>query len=104
MRVNKLVDEVREANLSYLILAKRMIGEDKAEACYRMGISEELADVISGLSTAQVLKLAASNMLMCRFRFDDRMIWDLVTDHASEHGMGNIHAAILMGAQPVEAL
>jgi flagellar transcriptional activator FlhD len=104
MKSNKLLDEVRETNLSYLMLAKQMIKEDKAEAAYRLGINDELADMIGSLSTAQILKLAASNMLMCRFRFDDQMIWDLVTTHKKEHSMGHVHAAILMGAQPAEVM
>jgi flagellar transcriptional activator FlhD len=60
--------------------------------------------MIGSLSTGQILKIAASNMLMCRFRFDDQMIWNLVTSHHKEHVMGNVHAAILMGSQAVETV
>jgi flagellar transcriptional activator FlhD len=104
MKIEKLLDEVRETNLAYLMLAKHMISEDKAEAAYRLGVSEELAEMIGSLSTGQILKIAASNMLMCRFRFDDQMIWNLVTSHSKEHGMGNVHAAILLGSQVVETV
>ena len=104
MKMNKLLDEVREANLSYLILAKHMISEDKVEAVYRLGISEELAEMIGSLSSGQMLKVSASNMLMCRFRFDDRMVWDLLTSHTKEHGMHDAHAAILMSGRPAETV
>jgi flagellar transcriptional activator FlhD len=104
MKIEKLLDEVRETNLAYLMLAKHMISEDKPEAAYRLGVSEELAEMIGSLSTGQILKIAASNMLMCRFRFDDQMIWNLVTSHSKEHGMGNVHAAILLGSQVVETV
>ncbi len=99
MNFEKLLDEVRETNLAYLLLAQHMIGEDKAEATFRLGINSELADLIASLSTAQLLKIASSNMLMCRFRFDDKMLWDLITDHGKEHG--KVHAAILMANQPL---
>lgn len=103
MKFEKLLDEVRETNLSYMLLAKSMISEDKAEATFRLGISSELADLIASLSLAQLVKVAGSNMLMCRFRVDDQLIWDLITDHGKEghkeHGMGKVHAAILMSNQ-----
>jgi flagellar transcriptional activator FlhD len=104
VKTKELLDEVRETNLAYLMLAKHMISKDKAEAAYRLGVSEELADMIGSLSTGQILKIAASNMLMCRFRFDDQMIWNLVTSHSKEHVMANVHAAILMGSQAVETV
>ena len=104
MKAKGLVDEVRELNLAYLMLAKEMIKEDKVEAAYRLGIGEELADMIGSLSTGQVLKAAASNVLMCRFRFDDQIVWNLVTNHSKEHELSNTHAAILLASQPVEAI
>ncbi len=106
MKFETLLSEVREANLSYLMLARQMIAEDKAEATYRLGIDGELADMIGSLSSAQLLKIASSNMLMCRFRFDDRTVWDLITSHTKdrETGMGQVHAAILMGSRELESV
>ena len=104
MKFEKLLAEVRETNLAYLMLARQMIAEDKAEATYRLGIDEELAELIASLSSGQILKIANSNMLMCRFRFDDRALWDLITSHSKdrEPSLGNVHAAILMGTRELE--
>ncbi len=77
----RLMSEIRDANLSYLILAQRLIRADKAQALYRLGVSEETADIVDALSPSQMMKVSASNMLMCRFRFDDEMVWSLLTDH-----------------------
>ncbi|HEY0253428.1 MAG TPA: flagellar transcriptional regulator FlhD [Kofleriaceae bacterium] len=106
MKFENLLSEVREANLSYLMLARQMIVEDKAEASFRLGIDLELADMIASLSSDQLLKIASSNMLMCRFRFDDRTVWDLITSHSKdrETGMGSVHAAILLGSRELETL
>src|SRR5690349_10553818 len=100
-----MLDEIREANLTYLILAQRLLREDRAEAMFRLGISEEVADILAGLSTAQILKIAATNMLMCRFRFDDEIVWNLLTrsNKERERGIGGVHAAILMAAPLAEA-
>jgi flagellar transcriptional activator FlhD len=105
MKFENLLSEVREANLSYLMLARQMIAEDKAEASFRLGIETQLADMIASLSSAQLLKIASSNMLMCRFRFDDRTVWNLITSHSKdrETGMGSVHAAILLSSRELEA-
>jgi flagellar transcriptional activator FlhD len=103
MKTDQLLDEIREANLSYLVLAQHLIRQDKASALYRLGVSEEVADVLEGLSTGQLLKIAAANLLMCRFRFDDQMVWKLLTSHTRERGVAGAHAAILMAQALPEA-
>ena len=103
MKTEQLLDEIREANLSYLVLAQHLIRKDRVEALYRLGISEDVADLLDNLTTAQIVKIAASNMLMCRFRFDDQVVWKLLTSHSRERGTGGVHAAILMSAALPEA-
>lgn len=106
MTTEQLLEEIREANLTYLILAQTMIRRDKAEALYRLGINEQVADLIAQLSAGQILKIAASNMLMCHFRFDDEVVWNLLTSHSrdrAQNGIGGVHAAILMAGKIAEA-
>ncbi|MDQ6620895.1 MAG: flagellar transcriptional regulator FlhD [Pseudomonadota bacterium] len=103
MKTDQMLEDIREANLTYLILAQRLIREDRCEAMFRLGVSEEVADVLANLSTAQVVKIAASNMLMCRFRFDDEIVWNLLLGTGGERGVSRIHAAILMASPLKEA-
>jgi flagellar transcriptional activator FlhD len=103
MKTEQMLEEIREANLSYLMLAQNMIRADRAQALYRLGVSGEVADVIEGLSAGQMLKMASSNMLMCRFRFDDQMVWDLITSHGKDRQARNAHANILMAGNFAEA-
>jgi flagellar transcriptional activator FlhD len=107
MKTERMLDEIREANLTYLMLAQRLIREDRAQALYRLGLSEPVAEVIGGLSAGQILKIAASNLLMCAFRFNDDLVWNLLTGHSRQEegtaGAAGMHAAILMAgrvAQP----
>lgn len=99
VKSSRLLEEIRETNLSYLLLAQQLIREDRPEALFRLGISEEVADVIASLTTAQVLRIASSNMLMCRFRFDDEVVWNLLTSHSKEKSISGMHAAILMAGR-----
>lgn len=104
MRANAMQDEIRELNLAYLMLAQQMLREDRAAAIYRLGIGEEVADVLGALSSAQVLRMANSNMLICQFRFNDTMLVNLLSSHGRERGAAHLHAAILAAGRPVANL
>ncbi|GMV54793.1 MAG: hypothetical protein AMXMBFR6_05980 [Betaproteobacteria bacterium] len=95
-------EEIKELNLAYMMLAQQLIRQDRAGAIYRLGISDDIADLIVDLTPGQVLKMAASNMLLCRFRFEDRMLLGLLSSHDS--ATGHLHAAILAARQPLESL
>ena len=104
MKSEQLLNEIREANLSYLMLAQSMVKEDRDAAIYRLGVSEEVADILAKLSPAQVVRMAASNMLLFRFRFDDSLIVDMLSDYGNGKLMAGTHAALLMSAQPAAGL
>jgi len=108
MNDDQLTQEIRDANLTYLMLAQNGIRKDKAQALFRLGISEESADMIAMLSPAQILKIAASPMLLCRFRVDDDMVWGLLTNHTPSRvdndATTRLHASILMAGRYTEAL
>jgi len=108
MNDEQLTSEIRDANLTYLMLAQNLIRKDKAEALFRLGISEESADLIAILSPAQIIKIASSNMLLCRFRVDDDMVWGLLTNHSASKvdndATTKLHASILMAGRFNEAM
>ncbi len=104
MNTNDMMAEIRDANLSYLMLAQQMIRSDRATAIFRLGISQSIADLLAGLSNPQLLKLASSNMMLARFRFEDSAILGMLTNYNKERSLTQSHAAILMAGQPVEDL
>ena len=72
---------------------------------FRMGISDQLADVIANLSLAQTVKLAASSQVLCRFRFDDHAVLSALADKGkTSSAVAQAHSAILMASQPVEQI
>ena len=106
MNADQILTEIREANLSYLMLAQSLIRVDTEQALYRLGISEDTARLIGALTPAQMMKIAASNTLLCRFRMDDDLVWNLLTSHgkgAANDGVSRLHASILMAGRHQEA-
>jgi flagellar transcriptional activator FlhD len=108
MTDDQLTTEIREANMTYLMLAQNVIRKDKAEALFRLGISEDSATLIATLSPAQIMKIASSPMLLCRFRVDDEMVWNLLTNNSANKvdndATTKLHASILMAGRFAEAM
>ncbi len=91
MNPEQLLVEIRDANLTYLMLAQNLIRTDRPEALFRLGLSEDAADMIDALSPSQVLKTASTNMLLCRFRVDDDLVWNLLTNHGLDQASSRAH-------------
>lgn len=108
MDTTQMLTEIREANLTYLMLAQSLIRQDRAEALFRLGLSEEAADLIGALSPAQIMRIASGNMLLCRFRVDDDLVWDLLTNHSvrkvENNSTAKLHANILMAGKFSETI
>ena len=106
MNADQILTEIREANLSYLMLAQTLIRADRDQALFRLGVSEETANLIGALTPAQMMKVAAGNTLLCRMRCDDELVWGLLTNHgksSANDGVSRLHASILMAGRHQEA-
>jgi flagellar transcriptional activator FlhD len=106
MNADQILSEIREANLSYLMLAQGLIRADREQALFRLGISEETAQLIAMLSPAQLMRIASGNTLLCRFRMDDDLVWSLLTNHgkaAANDTTTRLHASIVMAGRHREA-
>lgn len=106
MTAEQILAEIREANLSYLMLAQSLIRTDREQALYRLGIGEDTATLLTSLTPAQMMKIAGGNTLLCRFRMDDDIVWSLLTSHgkgAANEGVSRLHASILMAGRHQEA-
>ena len=106
MKTEQILSEIREANLSYLMLSQSLIRADLEQAMYRLGVSEGSARLISQLSPAQMMRIASGNTLLCRFRMDDELVWGLLTNHgktAANDVTSQLHASIVMAGRHQEA-
>jgi flagellar transcriptional activator FlhD len=107
MNADQILTEIRETNLSYLMLAQSLIRADREQALFRLGLSEEAATLLESLTPAQVLKIASSNTLVCRMRVDDDLVWTLLTSHGKgkeASSVSRLHANILMAGRHQEAV
>ena len=106
MNTDQILAEIREANLSYLMLAQSLVRADREQALFRLGINEDTAVLIDKLTPAQMMKMAVGNTLLCRFRMDDDIVWNLLTSHgkgSANDGVSRLHASILLSGRHQEA-
>jgi len=93
-------DAIRELNLSYLVLAQRILREDMAVGMYRLGVSRELADFLVSVSSAQLVKLAGTDQFICGFRIVDPSLLSVLTHMAKNEQLASTHAAIVLSGRP----
>ncbi len=99
---NPLLAEIREVNLSYLLLVQRMLNDDLPAALFRLGLSQEVADILRRLSLSQLMRLASSNSLLCRFRFDDGAMLSAISKDTLDGVLQQAHATVLLAGQSAE--
>jgi len=93
------LSDIKEVNLSYLLLAQRLLRENFAVGMFRLGCSQSVAQVLLDLSPAQLVKLAGSNTLICGFRLDDCKLLSALTQDVLGGVLQQAHSTILLAQQ-----
>jgi len=107
--VSKLDDrsglgDIQEVNLSYLLLAQRLLRENFSVGMFRLGCSEQVGRVLLDLSPAQLVRLAGSSGLICGFRLDDYQLLSALTQDVLGGVLQQAHSTILLSQQTPEAM
>ena len=98
------LEEIQELNLAYLLLAQRLLSEDRAAALFRLKIDDEMADLLLSLGVTQLTRLARSNQLLCHFGHDGADRLRQVVDNPRDNGLTQFHASLLMAGQSGDRL
>lgn len=101
---NSSLSDIQEVNLSYLMLAQRLLRENYAAGMFRLGFNEDVAEIVMRLSPAQLVKLAGSSNLICRFRLNDYDLLSTLTQDVLGGILQQAHATILLSQQPEKAV
>ncbi|WP_241609388.1 flagellar transcriptional regulator FlhD [Rosenbergiella australiborealis] len=98
-----IVKQIYGINLSYLLLAQRMLSEDKYSAFYRLGIDEDLAEKIMGLNLHELVKLSETNQLICKLRFEQTAIIETLTQDSRVDDLQQIHTGIVLATHLLQS-
>lgn len=101
---NQLLDDIHEVNLSYLILAQRLLKKNKSVGMYRLGINEDVAETLMELSPAQIVRLASSSSLLCNFRLNDYDLLKTLSKDVLGGVLQKAHSTILLAQRATATL
>ena len=88
-------DEIRDLNLSYLILAQRMVQRDPASAAVKLGLEAATARWLAALPPAKLVRMASLQIGLPQFRFDAAVLERMAGEKARDELTATLHAAIL---------
>lgn len=91
-----LLNDIQEVNLSYLMLAQRLLRENLAAGMFRLGFDADVAETVLKLSPAQIVKLAGSSSVICAFRLNDGQLLSSLTQDVLGGVLQQAHTTILL--------
>lgn len=103
MNTSELLKHIYEMNLSYLLLAQRLIHHEKDLAMFRLGINDVTADFLLKLTLPQIIKLAETSQFIFNLRFSDSNIEHLLKDSRIDD-LQKVHASILLSGHLLNEL
>lgn len=95
MKRQDFQQDIKELNLAFLMLAQQMLHDDRETAMLRLGINDEVAGFVEGLSGPRLVRMASNQMLLPSFRFDDVTLLGLMAGEGRDPVSATLHAAIL---------
>lgn len=103
MSNQSLIDEIQELNLAYLLLAQRLLAEDRTTARLRLNISEEQAELLESFNARQLTRLSRTNQLLCQLGIGSTEQLRQVVDNPREQGLAHLHSSLLMACSGAPA-
>jgi len=104
MQTDTHMNNIQNINLSYLMLAQKMIQEDKFAAGFRLGIPQEVVESLKELSFNQLIKLASTNQLICKIRIDNENVIEHLTKDSRVDALQQMHTGIILSTGLLNSL
>ena len=96
--LDSAVSEIQDINLSYLLLAQRLLKDDFATALFRLKLDETLANKLASLTAKQLTQLARSNQFLFRLNLENPIQLEQLTNNKRAENLSHIHTALLMSS------
>lgn len=88
--------DISDLNIAYLLLAQRLLREDRAAGMLQLGIDRGQAELIAGLSVPEIRTMSSANGLLCGFRMGELVRGVLHNGH--DEPLQRAHLFIVMAA------
>lgn len=92
------LNEIQEINLTYLLLAQKIIKSDLPSALVMLNINQDVADMISSLKVGEMMEMSKLNQLICQFRAVSDIHISAILRKDRDQGFNSIHAALVFSS------
>lgn len=96
--------EIQDLNLTYLLIAQRLLKSDFTTALMRLKIDDDLGRHLLSLSARQVGRLARNNQMLFRPCLDGAAQLAQLTHNVRDQGMDLLHGSLLMASAPLSGM
>jgi Flagellar transcriptional activator (FlhD). len=94
--MNQFGKSIAEINLGMLYLAREVLHHNRLQGLLNLGIHPKVADVVMGLSAAELSRLAQSPVLLVGLRWHSMRVWECLNQYAVGVD-GALPRALLLG-------
>ncbi|NKE66142.1 flagellar transcriptional regulator FlhD [Ramlibacter sp. RBP-2] len=96
-------NEITDLNIAYLLLAQKLLREDRAAAMLQLGIDRGQAQFIGRLAVPEILTLSSARGLLCGFRMGELVRTVLQTGHDEPLQRAHLFIVLAAGQAPAAA-
>ena len=93
---DEVLTAIQEQNLSYLLLAQKLLADDRKMAMFRLHYDESMADLITGLSIGQMLTISSSSQLLCGMSLNDAIKLKSILFNERSSSLVKMHMAMML--------
>ena len=95
--------EIQELNMTYLLLAKQLLSDDRDAGIFRLGITEDVADYIISLSAKKLAQISRTNQFLCSLRFENVARLEASVSSYRDYLDTPSHPSILLASQAAKS-
>jgi flagellar transcriptional activator FlhD len=93
---DEVLNAIQEQNLSYLLLAQKLLADDRKTAMFRLHYDESMADLIGGMTIGQLLTISSSSQLLCGLSLNDADKLKTILFNERSSSLVKLHMAMML--------
>lgn len=99
----ELETEITDLNIAYLLLAQRLLREDRGAGMLQLGVDRAQAEFIARLAVPEILTMSSARSLLCGFRMGELVRTVLATGHQEPLQRAHLFIVLAAGHAPAAA-
>lgn len=92
---DQTLESIKELNLSFLVLAQKIVQENRVMAKIHLGMDDRGCEIMDCMTPQQLIRMANSPMVLCKLRFDDSKVLESMESAKKEPRLSILHSHLV---------